>query len=113
VPRAVSTTEAKNRLSAMIGWVEDSGDEVIVEHHGQPRAVIMSFAEYQRIQALRERQRREQALAEIRALRAEVRARNQDLSDEEAMALTDRFVHEVVADMAEEGKLRFKRPIAE
>jgi prevent-host-death family protein len=113
VPRAVSTTEAKNQLSAMIGWVEDSDDEVIVEHHGQPRAVIMSFAEYQRVQALRDRQRREQALAEVRALRAEVRARNQDLTDDEAMALADRFVREVVADMAKEGKLRFERTAAE
>ena len=109
MPRAVSTSEAKNQLSAMIGWAESNNDEVIVEHHGQPRAVIMSIAEYQRVQTLRDRQRREQALAEVRALRARVRALNEDLSDEEAWELANRFVHEVVDDMVREGKLRFAR----
>ena len=113
MPRAVSTSEAKNQLSAMIGWVEINNDEVIVEHHGQPRAVIMSFAEYERVQALRDRQRREKAIADIRALRDKVRARNQDLTEEAAMALADRFVREVVDDMARNGKLRFERDAAQ
>jgi prevent-host-death family protein len=109
VPKAISTSEAKNQLSSMLNWVEEHGDEIIVESNGRPRAVIMSIAEYQRIQELRNQYRRQQAVAEIRALRAAVRARNEDLTEEEAMALADRFVHEVIDDMAREGKLRFER----
>jgi prevent-host-death family protein len=109
MPKTVSTSEAKNQLSAVMSWAEEHGDEVIIENHGRPRAVLMSITEYERLRALKDRQRRQEAIATIRALREEVRARNQDLTDEEAMALADRFVHEVVDDMAREGKLRFER----
>jgi len=39
----------------------------------------------------------------------ELEARNRDLTDEEAMALADRFVREVIDDMAREGKVVFER----
>jgi prevent-host-death family protein len=38
----VSATEAKNRLASIITWVQDNQDEVIVENHGEPKAVIMA-----------------------------------------------------------------------
>jgi PHD/YefM family antitoxin component YafN of YafNO toxin-antitoxin module len=113
MPRTITTNDTEDQLRSAITWVEEHGDEVIVETEGHPRAVIMSFADYDRVRALRDRQRREQALAEVRALRKEVRARNQDLTDEEAWELADRFVHEVVEDMAKEGKLRFERQASE
>jgi len=109
MPRTISTSNAQDQLNSAITWIEEHGDDVIVETEGQPRAVIMSFAGYQKVQAWRDRQLREQALSELRALRAKVRARNQDLTDEMAMELADRFVHEVIDDMAMEGKIRFER----
>ena len=109
MPKTVTATEAKNRLGALLGYVVGEGDEVIVERQGRPSAVIMSFAAYEEVEALREQKRRTDALEQLRALRRQVRARNQDLSAEEAMALADRFVHEVIDEMAAEGKLTFER----
>ena len=57
--KAVSANEAKNRLGYLLGYVSDQGDEVIVESRGKPKAVIMSIAAYEEVQALREQERRE------------------------------------------------------
>ena len=107
MPKAVTATEAKNRLGALMAWAVAQRDEVIVEAQGKPRAVIMSFADYQEVQALREQARRREALERLRALRARVSARNQDLTEEQAMALADRFVRETIDEMVAEGKIRF------
>lgn len=107
--RSVSTSEAKNQLSALIGWAEEHDAEVIIEHHGKPRAVIMSVAEYRDMKALKERAKREDTIRQLRRLKEEVSSRNQDLTEDEAMALADRFVREVIDDLAREGKLVFER----
>ncbi len=39
MPRTVSATEAKNRLGALIGWVQANQDDVIVETRGEPAVV--------------------------------------------------------------------------
>jgi prevent-host-death family protein len=109
MPKTVTASEAKNKLGSIVGWVIESGDEVIVESHGQPRAVIMSFQEYEKLRALKEQQRRQDALAQLEHLRQQVGARNRDLTEAQALALADRFVREVVDDMVEEGAITFKR----
>lgn len=109
MPKAVSATEAKNRLGALMAWAVEHRDDVIVEAQGKPRAVIMSFADYEVVQALREQARRQAALERLRALRTRVSARNQDLTEEQAMALADRFVRETTDEMAVEGTVRFAR----
>ncbi len=55
--KTVSASEAKNRFGSLLRQVADQGEEVIVERQGKPRAVILSFAEYERIQARREQER--------------------------------------------------------
>lgn len=108
MPKAVSTSEAKNKLSALINWVREHEDEVIVESRGEPMVVIISVARYEKVRALRERQRRSEALERMRRLRTEVRARNQDLTDEGAEEIADRFSRELIEDLAQEGKIRFE-----
>lgn len=108
MPRTISASEAKNRLGSVVSWVLENQDEVIVESRGAPTVVIMTYKEYEEIKALKERERRQQALERLRKLRADVRARNQDLTDEEADALADRFVRDVIDDMVNEGKIRFE-----
>lgn len=106
--RRVSASEAKNRLGSIIDWVTENQEEMIVENRGEPTAVIISIAEYQQMQALKERARRSEALGQMRKLRDSVMARNRDLGAEEADSLADRFSREVVRDMAEDGKVRFE-----
>ena len=50
--KVVSTTEAKNKLTSLVAWAAEHQDVVIVESHGRPRAVILSFAEYEKLKAL-------------------------------------------------------------
>jgi len=109
MPRNVSTTEAKNQLSAMMRAVVENGDDIVVQDHGRPRVAIISMRAYEGLQEWREQERRKDILAEMRALQAEVSARNKDLTLEQAEELADRFVREVVEEMVAEGKIRFER----
>jgi prevent-host-death family protein len=54
MPKTVAANEAKQRLGALLGYVNEQGDEVIVERHGRPTAVLMSVAAYDEVKALRE-----------------------------------------------------------
>lgn len=107
--RSVSAREAKNRLGALIGWVKEHGDEVIVENRGKPAAVIVSFTEYEKLRALREEARRQEALARLRQVKEQVSARNRDLTEEQALELADRFAHDMVDELAAQGKIRCER----
>jgi prevent-host-death family protein len=107
MPKTVSATEAKNRLGALVAWAVEHRDEVIVEAHGKPHAVIMSYADYEAVQALREQARRREALERLRALRARVSARNQDLTEEQAMAFADQMTREAIDSLVRQGKVRF------
>ena len=109
MPRTVSASEAKNKLGSIMEWVLEHSDEVIIESRGQPRVVMMPFEEYEKTKELREQARRKEALAQLESLRERVSARNQDLNEEQAMELADRFVREVIDDMVEDGKITFKR----
>ena len=106
--KVISATEAKVRWGKVMDWVADEGEEVIIETRGRPRAVLVSYEAYQEFRRLREKARREEALQKLEALAAEVRKRNRDLSAEEAEALADRFVREVIEEMATEGKIAFR-----
>ncbi len=109
MPRRVSASEAKNKLGSIVGWVLDTQDEVIIENHGQPRVVIMSFAEYEKVQVLKEQARRQAALARLRAARERVRERTLDLTEEQALELADRFTRDVIDEMAAAGKITLER----
>lgn len=106
--RTVSASEAKNRLGSIIDWVVENQEEVIVENRGEPTAVIMSAAEYERVRVLREKARRAEAMEQMRRLRERVLVRNRDLSAEQGDALADRFSREFVGEMEKEGKVQFE-----
>ncbi len=82
---------------------------MIVESHGEPRAVIISFDEYEKLQGLREQQRRREALDKLRQLKAEVSSRNQDLTEAQAYELADQISREAINNLAVQGEIRFER----
>jgi prevent-host-death family protein len=108
MPRTVSASEAKTKFGAIVDWVTEKQDDVIVESHGQPRAVIVSYSQYQQILALREQARRLDVLQSLRNLRETVRARNQDLNEQQADALAVRFSRDIVTDMVAEHKIPYQ-----
>jgi prevent-host-death family protein len=108
MPKTISASEAKTRFGEMVAWAQDNQDDIIVESRGRPNAVIISFEEYQRILDLRERARREEALARLERLRQRVSARNQDLSDEEIESTADELSREAVTNLIRKGKISYQ-----
>lgn len=108
MPRTVSASEAKTKFGSIADWAAESKDDVIVESHGQPKVVIISFEGYQQVLKLREEAHRQSALLRLRNLRDKVRARNQDVDEEQAASLAGRFSQEIVAEMADEGKVLYQ-----
>ncbi len=113
MPTTVSANEAQTRLDALLGDVDDRGDEVIVERHGRPTAVLMSYAAYAELRALRELddRRRDEALAQLLALEESIAAQNHDITEEEAIAFADQLSHEMIDDMAVRGEITFERDL--
>lgn len=106
MPKAVTIAEITGRIGAIIDSVATQGDEVIVATDGEPRAVIIAYAEYQRIEVLREQERRRKAAETLRRLRDRVSAANRDLSDAERTSLADQAVRDAVAGLVERGAFR-------
>ncbi|KPK05222.1 MAG: hypothetical protein AMJ56_16230 [Anaerolineae bacterium SG8_19] len=109
MPKTISVTEAKNKLSAMLDWAIDNQDGVVVESRGQPKAVILPYAEYEAYLSMREREQRRAALQRLEELAAIVQAQNQDLSPEETEQLAEEITRETIERMVEEGKVSFKQ----
>ncbi len=99
MPKTVSTYEAQNTLSALIGWVREHRDEVIVENHGKPAAVLVAFDEYEDLRALKEQQRRKVVLEKMRHLQIAVSARNTDLNQDEIDALADELTRDAITTL--------------
>jgi prevent-host-death family protein len=108
MPKTVSATEMQNRFGTIADWAVESEDDVIVESRGTPKVVLISFAEYQKLRQWREQERRQEVLQRIRALREEVRARNQDLTEESADALAEEIREKTLRRMVEKGDVTFE-----
>lgn len=108
MPKRVSASEAKTRFGEMLAWAQDNQDDIIVESRGRPHAVIISFQEYQRILDLREKARREDALARLERLRQRVSVRNRDLSEGEAGSIADDLSREAIERMIQKGTISYQ-----
>jgi prevent-host-death family protein len=106
--RRVSATEAKNRLGELLRVVSHEGETVVVENRREPTAVIVSFADYQELQTLREAKRRQDAVAELRQIAERQAERNKDLTEEEAQELVERAVADTMEALVSSGKIRFE-----
>ncbi len=106
--KTVTAHEAKNHFSSLLDAVIEGSEEVIVERHGKPRAVLISYDAYQQVQDLREQQRRATILADLEALEERISARNQDLTEEESIALAIEVSDEIIADIMARDRARAK-----
>ncbi len=106
--RVVTATEAKARLGELMRRAVDTGDAVIVESRGKPQVALVPYVEYEELQRLKQRARREAALAQLRELAREVQAQNQDLSEDEAASIADELTREAIESLAAQGKIRFE-----
>jgi prevent-host-death family protein len=109
MPKAVSTAEAETEIGSLLEYVAEQGDEVIVERHGKPEVVFISAAAYEEVDTLRDRLRRLEALERLRRLQEEVSARNQDLTEEQAIALSVEIGREALQRLVDRGEVTFER----
>ena len=107
--KTISVSEAKNQLSAMLDWAVENQAEVIISSHGQPKAVILSYDEYETMVELREKTRRRLALQQMQALAATIQERNQDLSAEEADQIADEISRDAIDRLVKKGKVSFEQ----
>lgn len=107
MPRIITATEAKTHMGAVLDWAVEHEDEVIIQAHGQPKAVLISFAAYQKNRNQQEIMRRQAALARLEALAQRQEARNPDLGQAETKAMTERFGRDVFAEMLAEGRIQY------
>ena len=99
--KAISATEAKNRLGALISEVAGGGGAVLIEHHGRPHVVVVSIEEWSAISEMKQKVMRQEAWDEIKRLAAVARERNANLSEDEADAIVDELVDEAKRRVAE------------
>lgn len=104
----VTATEAKARLGELMRRAIDRGDNIIIESRGKPQVALVPYAEFEELQKLKARARREAALTQLRELAREVQAQNQDLSEEEAARIADELTREAIENLAAQGKVRFE-----
>ena len=97
MPRVVSSSEAQNNFGAMMQWVKENNEEVVVERRGKPTAVLISYEEYKTLSQLKEQERKRQAFERMEMIRRQIAQRNQDLSEEEAYRLAG-FSEEVIQE---------------
>lgn len=107
--RTVSITEAKAKLNSLMKWAVKNEDGVIVQSRGYPQVVIIPFNEYEELQKLKERARRQAAIARLQEIAKEVQAQNQDLTEEEADTLADEVTREAIEQLVTKGKARFEQ----
>jgi len=109
MPKTVSASDAKHDLDALLVYVADHDDGVIVEGDGQPRVAIVSIAAYEAMRVARDRQRRFEAVEQLRVLQEEVSARNGDLTEEQAIEFADELVEDALARLVAAGTISFER----
>jgi len=70
----------------------------------------MSDSDYERLQAVQEQTRRQELWECMEALRREISARNQDLTEEQREALADEISRDAIASLVQKGKIKFAPP---
>jgi prevent-host-death family protein len=106
--RTLSATETKNHFGSVLSEVQSGNEPVIVENRGAPAVAIISIEEYEKLQVLKEKARRQEALAELRKLRAELEEQQKDMTEEEANALVEEISRDVMEAVVAKWRARIE-----
>ncbi len=106
--KTISNQDATSSFGTLVDDVVDGGEEVVMERHGNPRDVLISYDAYQQVKRVREQQRRAAILADIEALEKRISTRNQDLTEEESIALAIEVSDEIIEDIMARDRARTK-----
>jgi len=106
--RTVSASEAKSRFGSILAWATKNNNEVVIRVYGEPKGVVMSYEEYEKVQELREQERKRKIWEELEALRRKISARFVDVPEEERYRLAG-MSESVITDLIEEDSKLMKK----
>ncbi len=106
--KIVSASEAKSRFGSMLKQAQQ--EQVIIEVHGEPEAVLISYEEYQLTEALKEQNRRREAWEAFQSLGKEIAANSPDLTEEEAYELAG-ISEEIAQEIIQKDKERSSKKL--
>lgn len=106
--KIASVSETRQQLSVFLNWIKESQEDVVIQNRGTAEAVLIPIADYELLQEARERQRRQQAVAELRQIAREVGARNSQLSQAEVDNIADEVMAETIDTLNQQGKVTFQ-----
>ena len=106
--KTASISETRQQLSIFLNWIKDCQTDVVIQNRGKAEAVIIPIADYELLQEARERQRRQQALDELKQIALEMRAHTPVLSQVEADELADEIMNEAVNNLIQQGIVTFQ-----
>ncbi|MEZ4638030.1 MAG: type II toxin-antitoxin system Phd/YefM family antitoxin [Caldilineaceae bacterium] len=104
----VSISEAKARLSRYIEQTSEENETIVIESHGNPKAVLIPYRSFEEFSTWQEAQHRKQVLENLRNLRRSVQSRNQDLSTPESEIIAEQYAQDVIRGMVAEGKINYE-----
>jgi len=109
--KTISATEAKTKLNAMVNATFKDNISIIIENHGQPTAVLISFSEFQKTQELKQKTARLEALERLRKTAVEVSARFDKavVDQNQRQDISDNFSKDIIEDIAKSKKIKFER----
>ncbi|HEV2073776.1 MAG TPA: type II toxin-antitoxin system Phd/YefM family antitoxin [Thermomicrobiales bacterium] len=108
--KSISANAAKQRWGSLMGAVEKDGDRVVVESHGKPKVAVVPVHDLERLEALDEREHREEALRRLRALEKKATDRNQELTEEDIEELSVQVGREINRRASEKQREMSRHP---
>lgn len=103
---AVSVSEAKSKFSSLLKKVAKN-KEVIIANHGKPEAAMISFVEYKDFVRLKNMEKRQEAVENLRRLAREVGEKNKDLTPKQVEAIAEELSDEIFTNLVKKGKITF------
>lgn len=94
--RQIGTTDLRQKLTDILEEIREKRATYVIETFGRPQAAIVNLAEYRRFQQYREQ--REAFFRWMEETAAANAPANQDMNEEELLALIDRAREEVAKD---------------
>lgn len=81
--RTLPISEVKTRLPELVSGVEEREEEIVVTRKGKPAAILVSFAEYERLKATLDVLSDQELMAQIGSSRRYYASRKRGLSFEQ------------------------------
>ncbi len=103
----LTASEAKQKFGAVMNAV-GRNTEVIVESHGAPKAVVLSFGTYTNLLSLVEKSQRAESLKRLREIRDSIRKDNPSLSKKAIDTAADDVSRETIRRLIQNHRVRYE-----